>query len=422
MEFHFLIMLFFVNDNLPPELDSSNPFTPANNSIDNNIANTNVTITFNTFISQGSSGNIILYNMSNPNESQEQILIPFNDASISYFETVATISLPSLVIGYRYQIEVQANVFVNAANDSFLGFSRDTWTFTMSGTSVPSIVGNTTPNNGDTNVAVSTNVQLTFSERIYVQSVSITVQDLSVGDSNQTFNAASFSSSSNGIVSFNIPNDLEAGRQYSFNIDNNVLCTAAQLCLPSTSIVFTTVGVTNVTYTDLTPNDDDLAVNPSTTQIEITFNENVAKGSGSITIVDFTIALNGATVLNIADVSATNSATVDIIGDGTKNAGKAIITVSLVAGHYYTVTMTANAFISSTTTGIFEGLNDTAWNFGTSGGTSPTAILYPADNSRFVQSGITTLTLDFSPIVVFKGTGTIIVNDDSTGSPPSYKS
>lgn len=117
-------------------------------------------------------------------------------------------------------------------------------------------------------------------------------------------------------------------------------------------LLYVAEGSANPTITALDPADNDGAVSPTNSKLTMTFNENIERGVGAITVTRWS---DGSTqVIALSSVTITGH----IVTFNVDPAG---------SGQSYYVTMPAGTFISASKFSHLGLLTEHSWNFTTTG-------------------------------------------------------
>jgi len=179
-------------------------FSPTDGSSDNAI-DTNIVITYNASIAKG-SGNITLRESSASGTVIETIAV--SSGSVSLSAAQVTINPSDFPTGKDIYVVVDEGAFVQSNTE--LGGSSpllDTYNFTTG----PITTSSFSPTDGATNVAVDSNIVITFSENIAKGSGNITLRASSAsGTVRQTIDVTSGAVSVSGTqATINPPSDLQ---------------------------------------------------------------------------------------------------------------------------------------------------------------------------------------------------------------------
>jgi methionine-rich copper-binding protein CopC len=245
------------------------------------------------------------------------------------------------------------------------------------------VVTTLSPANGSTGVAVSSNLIMTFSESIQKGSGNITINQgatllQTIAVSNAAVNV------SGSTVTINPPSDLPAGtvnvqmQAGSFkDLANNNYAGITNV----STWAFTTAAVVDATpptVTTFSPLDGAANVDIST-NLSITFNESIQKGTGNILIKTGTTTLQTIDVTTDAVSVSGNTVTIDPPTD--LSAGKAI-NIQIASGAFKD--QPGNNYAGIT--------NETTWNFTTIADNTDPSFVSPTPSVSNI--GTTTLNID----------------------------
>ncbi|WP_180270452.1 Ig-like domain-containing protein, partial [Pseudoalteromonas sp. 3D05] len=264
----------------------------------------------------------------------------------------------------------------NTSNElAIMSFTVDVTLPTFDGASA-------TPSDNATNVPISDDIIIDFSENIALGTGNITVRDVTGSSNFAVFDVAAQSDGATtspsagriGIVNdkvyINPTSSLTGSNQYSVRVDSTAVDDSAGNSFAGisddTTFNFTTADVTAPSFDggNSTPNDDDTDVSVSN-NIVIDFDENIALGTGNITVRDVTGSSNFE-VFNVATQSdgATTSPSAGRIGIAND---KIYInpTSSLTGSNQYSVRVDSTA-VDDSAGNSFAGISDdTTFNFTT---------------------------------------------------------
>ena len=300
------------NPDAPPP-DTTAPLLASFSPVDNSTGiavGTNITISFNEAVKAG-SGNILIYNS---NGTVARTISVTDTGQVSFSGSTVTINpATDLAANSGYYVNLASGVIKDIAGNNYAGFT-DTgfFNFTTSATSdttAPLLTG-FTPFDNSTNVAASTNITISFNEAVKAGSGNILIYNsngtvartISVTDTGQV----SFSGST---VTINPTADLAASSGYYVNLASGVIKDNA--------------GNSYAGFTD------------------IDFFNFITAAAGADTVrQDF----NSTTPLNIGTTPGTIE-DFDLSGDPFDGD---YFRVSLVAGHRYAFSASANVSASDT--------------------------------------------------------------------------
>ncbi|QTE24142.1 Ig-like domain-containing protein [Polaribacter cellanae] len=431
-----------VLDNIAPNFNSANS-TPNDNATNVATAN-NIVIDFNENIALGTgfitlrdvtgASNVETFNVATQNDgattspTSGRIGIVNDKIYINPTNNLTELNM--------YAIQIAATAIDDTSGNSFSGISDETtFNFTTADETNPSFnSADSTPNDNATNVATANNIVIDFNENIALGTGFITLRDVTGASNVETFNVAtqndgattSPTSGRIGIVNdkiyINPTNNLTELNMYAIQIAATAIDDTSGNSFSGisdeTTFNFTTADETNPSFNsaDSTPNDN--ATNVATANnIVIDFNENIALGTGFITLRDVTGASNVET-FNVATQNdgATTSPTsgrIGIVND------KIYInpTNNLTELNMYAIQIAATA-IDDTSGNSFSGISDeTTFNFTTADETNPSfnsADSTPNDNATNVATA-NNIVIDFNENIAL-GTGFITLRNVTSAS------
>ncbi|NLI76072.1 MAG: hypothetical protein GX442_06470 [Candidatus Riflebacteria bacterium] len=319
--------------------------------------------------------------------------------------------------GRSYHVTVAATCFVDAANNAFAGITdATTWNFSVPvppDTTAPA-VASFSPVNGATNVAVGSDLVVTFNETVVKGTGNILIRNDTDGTTFETIDVAGGLVTVSGAqVTINPAGTLTASKTFHVEIAATCFKDAANNAFPGfTSAAvwsFATPAPTDTTpptVSVLSPPDGATTV-ATDANLVLTFSENVVKGTGNLVIKND----SDGTIFETIDVT---SGLVTVSGNQ--------VTVN-PAGTFapsknWHVEIAATCF-KDAANNAFAGITDaTTWNFSTpapADTTAPTVTAFsPLDGATSVPAG-TNLVITFSENVV-KGTGNLVIRNDSDGT------
>jgi autotransporter-associated beta strand protein len=274
-------------ETIPPVINS---LSPAHNSTGVAVAS-NLAITFSENVAFG-TGAITL------RQSGGALVESFNVASPPSGLTLsgATVTInptADLSTSTTYYVEIDATAIDDLSNNSFAGFTGSgTWSFTtFVPDTTPPAISSRNPANGATNVSPSANLVITFSENIAFGTGAITLRQ-SGGALIESFNVASPPSGltlSGATVTINPTSDLALATTYYVEIDNGAIKDLSNNNFAgftgsgTWSFSTTAPDTTPPAISTLNPANGATGVSPSA-NLSITFSENIAFGTGAITL------------------------------------------------------------------------------------------------------------------------------------------
>lgn len=226
------------------------------------------------------------------------------------------------------------------------------------------VVGSFSPADNSTNVALEANLVLTFNKAIVRGTGNITLANLTDGTfTNIAITNTTQVSIAGEVMTINPTANLLPNKSYAIQIDptalDGVVSNSFAGIADTTTWNFTTINPDVTAPTILTLNPANGVTNVATaSNLVATFSENIAKGTGNIT------------VKNLSDGTSTSIA----ITDALVTVSGAVLTINptadLLSGKNYAIQIAATA-VRDLAGNSFAGIaNDTAWNF-TTATTSP---------------------------------------------------
>jgi methionine-rich copper-binding protein CopC len=305
-------------DNVVPTLVT---LSPANNATNANIG-TDLTMTFNENIKKGGVGSIRIRKVSD-NSTVETIDV--TNTSVTVANATLTIN-PANNLAYftEYYVEVDNGFIQDLASNNYAGFTGNTsWKFTTANETTPPTALTFSPANGSTNVALATDLVITFSENVKKGTVgNVLIKRTSDNTIAQTIAITDVSVTIAGAVAtINPATDLTANTGYYIEVTAGAIQDIAGNNFAgitgNSTWGFTSLDTTAPLQTAFNPTNN--ATNfAGASNLSITFNENVKKGTGNIVIkkvsdntVFETIAITSANV-TIANTVVTINPTTNL--------------------------------------------------------------------------------------------------------------
>lgn len=355
----------------------------------------NLQMIFNEKVYEG-SGSISIRHTSDDSEFQA-----INVSALSGYGTKTLVINPNDFISQiEYYVTVPAGAFVDAAGNPYAGISSTTaWSFTIVDENVP-VISTVSPADETENVGVSANLVITFNESVNAVAgkyIHIVNETTSAVESIEATNTGMVNVS-NEVVTIN-PTDFDGETTYHVLIDAGAFedgDTNPFGGISSTSYWnFTTEDITPPTVSEFVPSNGATGVAIDAV-LQITFDENISAGAGSVTIRDvvtsnthYTIGATSLTmnnnIVNIdpTDFDGETEYYVEIDADAFKDA----------SGNYYT--------------GISGSGN---WNFTTVDNTAPTVSVVSSVSSP-TNSSPFEITITFNETMTGFGLGGISVQN-----------
>ena len=393
---------FRVADSNPPTVTGLNP---TNNQTGVPV-NAPLSMTFSEEIRKGASGSVIIISKKGAVQTValSQITVSGSTATIPHAPFSSNDTLYVLVF---------PGVFTDVAGNRFDGISSEqTWRFVTSDIMPPQVVS-LKPATGTTGVALNTVLEVVFDEEIKKSTGSITIyqnavllQTIAVTDTLVKVNGKT--------ATIRLRSNLPVAATVSVLIDNNAFTDLTNNRYAGISNrdtwSFTTIDLNAPVITSYLPERNATNV-PTNTNLRFTFNKDIQKGSGNITL-----SVSGTatpTVIPVANASVV------------VEAGRRIVDVSLAgffpsgipSGATVTVTMDNGVFKDVSNGNPFAGIaSSDPWRFSVNDIIPPDVVsVLPADNAANVPVNAT-LSITFSETVK-AGTGKITVYRQGNATP-----
>ncbi|MGB1130344.1 MAG: Ig-like domain-containing protein, partial [Haloferula sp.] len=264
--------------------------------------------------------------------------------------------------GKQYAIQIDGTAIDDLAGNGFAGITDDTtWNFatTLPGDTTPPSIVTLDPVDDSSDVALATDLTVTFDENISSGTGTITLKNLTdVTQSVIDIDDAQVSISG-GILTINPSSDLEFGKNYAVQISSGAIQDTAGNAFAGinddTTWNFSTVLPSDTTppsIVTLEPADDSVDVALGANLV-VTFDEDIAVGSGSVTLKNLSDGTQDT--IDINDAQITVSGTQLTINPA----------LNLVLGKQYAVQI-ANTAIEDLSGNAFAGIaDDSTWSFTT---------------------------------------------------------
>ncbi|MFC2152743.1 beta strand repeat-containing protein, partial [Bacteroidota bacterium] len=309
-----------------------------------------------------------------------------------------------------YYVLIDAQAFIDDLGNGFAGISSTTdWEFTTADVEAPT-VNSVSPVDGAVDIAVDTDLSITFSEDVNKNVGSITIMD---ADADLEYEVIDVTTGQVTVVSnvatINPSVDLESEVNYYILVGQSTFQDLAgnnfDGITASTDWNFLTEDLNPPVITAVSPLDNAIDIT-LTTDLEITFDENVAKGTGNIIIRNAT----ADTVYETIDVTSGQV----IVASNVVTINPSIDFVDQT--DYYILIASGALVDESTNANDFGGIADqTTWNFTTGDFTAPIVnTLSPLDNAIDVSVN-SNLVITFNEDVD-KGSGNITIYDITAGA------
>ena len=379
-----------------PEIDS---LSPTNNATCV-YPGADLMATFDGDVALVTNGTITIKNLDAPS----QVVITLPDAQVTVSGDVLTIN-PTDYLGFgaNYAIQISTNAVENlpATPNAFGGITNDTtWRFTTvaENTSAP-VITNTVPADDATGVLPDANLVAEFDQIILVGSGNITISNLTEATTHETVaitNAAQVSISGNVLTI--VPSVLLNGsNEFAVLIDDGAVMNYSDVNfagINNTTNWSFRGDITGPTVATLIPADEESNGLP-TTELVITFDEDVMAGSGTITVY-----------------RASDNVIVDTIAASTASIIGPKVTLALSGALAYSTDYYVNApsgALRDLAGNDWAGIGDsTTWNF--SKIAEQTTFILTATTDLKTGPAIPTDGVDFLP----SGTGPYTYSIDTT--------
>jgi hypothetical protein len=355
-----------------------NSLNPSDNATDVAV-NSNLEIVFNETVNIG-SGNIIIKRMS------DQTVFETLDVSGSQLSGGGTSNITidpvnDFESSTGYYVLIENTCFTDMAGNNFAGISSsDTWNFSSADVNDPVIVSLSPPDN-ETCVSVSSNLGIKFSEAVYAQSGNITIKESVGGTTFETIDVTStqVTGIATDSVVINLSDSFNGETDYYVLIESTAFEDSEGNYFAgissSTQWNFTSEDIISPVAESFTPMDEATSI-PVDALLSITFNENVFKGTGYITI-------KRSTDNNIFE-------TIDVGSGQVSGAGTQTISIDpsneFSSNTEYYVIIDAGAF-KDDNNNLYSGIsNITEWNFTSADVISPTVSVASNESNPTNQS------------------------------------
>ncbi len=385
----------FTTGNAPDTQAPTASLSPANGATGISIS-TNLVLTFSEPVTKAPTGSITITHGA----TSQSILL--SSVVLSADGLVATVDPANFPYSTVVGVSIPGTAFSDRSGNAYAGTTATSWSFTTGAapdTQAPTAT--LSPTNGATNVSISSNLVLTFSEPVTKGTGSITI---SYGTTSQSILLSSVALSLNGLTATIDPANFPYATVVGVSVPNTAFRDAsgnAYAGTTSSTWSFTTGAApdTQAPTATLSPANGVTNVSASTNLV-LTFSEPVTKGTGSIIIT------HGATSQTIALTSVTMS-----LSSLTATIDPANFPYSTTVS----VTVPNTAF-KDAAGNAYAGTTATSWSFttGTAPDTqAPTATLSPANGATGVSVS-SNLVLTFSEPVTKAGTGSISITHGTT--------
>jgi len=378
----------------------------------------NIVLTFNENVQAG-TGNIVI-TPSGGNGANVPVSIPVGDAQVSISTTTVTINPTADLAdtGDKLQtVTMSSGVIKDSQNNAYAGLIGTAYLYTVADSTAP-IIASYSPAQAATGVSKTGNIVITFNEHVQGGTGNIVITPsggnqanialtISVGDTSQV----SFSGNDMTINPTNALAD-DGTKVWTTTIVSGVvkdLQNNDHTGLSGTTYQFTIDDVSppEVAYLGYSPVDGSLA-QASSTDIVITFKEDIQAGTGNIVITP-TLGNQVNTVLNIP------------IGDGQVSFSATAVTINPSSdfsdhgGKLLTITMSSGV-IKDIDNNLYAGIFGSDYSFSIADGTAPLVTVYnPLQGNAAVNKG-DNIVLTFNENIK-AGAGNIVITPSSGNGP-----
>ena len=326
---------FTTPDIIPPTLTSSDP-------ADNATAvaeGSNIVLNFSEAVDV-ETGNIVIYKTSD-NSVVETIDVTSNQVTGSGTSQITINPTDDLESLTEYYLKIDATAFDDLAGNSYVGIDDTTSLSFTTGDTVDPILTSSDPADDEIDVAVDSNIVLTFSEVVDVETGNIVIYKTSDDSVVETIDVTSNQVTGSGTnqITINPTNDLESLTEYYLKIDATAFDDPSGNSYAgisdTTSLSFTTPDIIPPTLTSSVPADDATAVAEGS-NIVLNFSEAVDVETGNIVLYK----TSDNSVVETFDVSNSKTYLVTVVSDnGNKyifdNSGTSAETLDLAEGGTY---------------------------------------------------------------------------------------
>ncbi len=394
---------FFTLDNTPPVAAFSNAATPV-------AVGSSIVLTFSETIRKG-TGAITIHADSTTGPLFEPAYdAATNTSNLTFSGNTLTINpTDTLANATHYYVSFAAGSVTDSAGNGYSGTTAYDFTTTSAADTTAPTLSMVVPTDAQTNVAISSDIVLTFSEDVQKGSGLIEIHSGSAGGATvATYDAATSSNLtfSGSTLTINPTNDLANGTTYFVTVASGAVKDLSNNSYSGINTYdFTTVpDATPPTVTAFSPTDAATGV-AAASDIMLTFSEPIQKGSGLIEIhsgspTGTTVASYDAANspgLAFAGNTLTINPTADLASDGTQYfVNLAYGTVKDLAGNLYAGIATYDFFTVDTT--------------------SPTVTTFSPTNAATGVPVASSILLTFSEKIQ-KGAGAITIHSGSATGP-----
>jgi len=393
---------FLIEDRNPPVILT---YSPGDD--ENNVSLTyNLEISFDEDVVAQAGGIITVMNATTISTHE---VIDITSLQVNVASNVVTIN-PSTDFAENndYYVLISSGALKDSKGNDFGGISDPTqWNFTSGDYTAPEI-SILSPANGAPDVEVTSDLVITFDEDVVKNTGNITIYNVTADANHEIIPVLSEQVSIvSNVVTISSSIDFSSESDYYVLVENGAFQDLSGnnfSGIVSTSYwTFTTEDVDAPVIVSRSPIDGESAVSIAT-NLELTFGENIAKGTGNITIVNSTTS-NDHEVIDVTTSQVTVSGNSFTINPSTDFAGLTDYYILIPA--LAITDVNGNEFVGIT--------NVTDWNFTTGDASAPiVSTLTPADNASDVSIS-SNLEINFNETVVEQSGGSItIVNTNTT--------
>lgn len=354
-----------------------NTYSPSDNST-SVLRTSNLVLTFSENIQKG-TGNILIKEGGTTTQT-----IAVTSGTVTVSGATLTINPSDFSFGAAVNVEMAAGTVKDLANNNFAGIlNTTTWNFGVESAPIDStapVVNSYSPSDNSSSVLRTSNLVLTFSESIQKGTGNILIKE--GGTTTQTIDVASGTVTVSGSTLTINPSDFSFGAAVNIEIAAGTIKDLANNNYAGISDATTwNFGVEAAPPADTIPpaistlSPVDNATNVSlTSNLVITFSENIAKGSGNILI-----KRNGTTVQ-----------TIDVTSGSVTVAG-AVVTIdpaNLSYSDTFNIEMASGVF-KDLNNNSFAGIsNSTTWDFSTQAAPTGSQNLIVSGNAwKYLDNG-----------------------------------
>jgi len=193
-------------------------FSPADDSTD--VApDTNLVITFSENVVAG-AGNITI-----KKASDDSVVEMFDVASVSGLgsDTITIDPTTDLDGETDYYVQIDATAFEDEAGNTYAGIAdTTTWNFSTADTTAP-VTSSISPDDDATDVAIGTNLVITFSENVVAGAGNITIKKANDDSVVEAIDVTSVAGLGTDTITIDLTSDLESDTNYYVQIDSGAL-------------------------------------------------------------------------------------------------------------------------------------------------------------------------------------------------------